>query len=164
MTNLYDGEYVVKVSIDKSVNPAREVYVLNRMTGQQIKVDHANGLELSFLNALGVKTKEDLVLVVNSRIAEPELPAIKKMLLYPNPVTGGVVSLRVPIGELKAAQLNGSAKVEIRNTNKRVVFKQQVQLDNQGRVTLNIGTLSGGMYVVKVSIGDKSFTSKMVKL
>jgi hypothetical protein len=164
MTNLYDGEYVVKVSIDKSVNPAREVYVLNRMTGQQIKVDHTNGLELSFLNALGVKAKEDLVLVVNSRSSEPELPAVKKLLLYPNPVTGGVVSLRVPMGELKPAQLNASAKVEIRNTNKRLVFKQQVQLDNQGRATLNIGTLSGGMYVVKVSIGNKSFTAKMVKL
>jgi hypothetical protein len=68
------------------------------------------------------------------------------------------------MGELKPAQLNASAKVEIRNTNKRLVFKQQVQLDNQGRATLNIGTLSGGVYVVKVSIGDKSFTAKMVKL
>ena len=164
MTNLYDGEYIVKVSVDKNVNPAREVYLLNRTTGQQIKVDHANGLELSFLNALGVKTKEDLVLVVNSRSAEPELPAIKKLLLYPNPVTGGVVSLRVPMGELKQGGINASAKVEIRNTNKRLVFKQQVQLDNQGRATLNIGALSGGVYVVKVSIGDKSFTAKMVKL
>jgi hypothetical protein len=43
-------------------------------------------------------------------------------------------------------------------------YKSNIQttgaLDNQGRATLNIGAFSGGVYVVKVSIGDKSFTGR----
>jgi hypothetical protein len=162
MTNLYDGEYLLKVSIDKSVSPVREVYVVNRVTKQQYKVDYTKGLELSFLNSI-VKNKEDLALVVNSQSIPNPVRTRKQLVVFPNPVTTNTVEVIVPNISGKMDMMNKPAYVEILSSNNQIVFTQNVTLDATGKTTLDVSSLTSGGYVVRVYVDRNSFTTKLIK-
>lgn len=162
MTNLYDGEYLLKVSIEKSVSPVREVYVINRVTKQQFRVDYTKGLELSFLNSI-TKTKDDLALVVNSQSIPTPVRTRTHLVVFPNPVTSGSVEVIVPNISGKADMVNKPARVEIFSSNNQIVFTQHVTLDAAGKVILDLSSLTSGGYVVRVYIDRNSFTTKLIK-
>lgn len=162
MSNLYDGEYLLKVSIDKSVSPVREVYVINRVTKQQYKVDYTKGLELSFLNSI-VKNKEDLALVVNSQSIPNPVRTRKQLVVFPNPVTTNTVEVIVPNISGKNDMMNKPAYVEILSSNNQIVFTQNVTLDAAGKATLDVSSLTSGGYVVRVYVDRNSFTTKLIK-
>jgi hypothetical protein len=162
MTNLYDGEYLLKVSIDKSVSPVREVYVVNRVTKQQYKVDYTKGLELSFLNSI-VKNKEDLALVVNSQSIPNPVRSRKQLVVFPNPVTSNTVEVIVPNISGKMDMMNTPAYVEILSSTNQIVFTQNVTLDAAGKATLDLSSLTSGGYVVRVYVDRSSFTTKLIK-
>jgi len=162
MSNLYDGEYLLKVSIDKSVSPVREVYVVNRVTKQQYKVDYTKGLELSFLNSI-TKTKDDLVLVVNSQSIPNPVRTRKQLVVFPNPVTTGTVEVIVPNISGKNDMMNKPARIEVFSSNNQVVFTQNVTLDATGKATLDFSSLTSGGYVVRVYLDRNSFTTKLIK-
>ena len=162
MTNLYDGEYLLKVSIDKSVSPVREVYVVNRVTKQQYKVDYTKGLELSFLNSI-VKNKEDLALVVNSQSIPNPVRSRKQLVVFPNPVTTNTVEVIVPNISGKMDMMNTPAYVEILSSTNQIVFTQNVTLDAAGKATLDVSSLTSGGYVVRVYVDRSSFTTKLIK-
>jgi hypothetical protein len=162
MTNLYDGEYVLKVSIDKSVSPVREVYVVNRVTKQQYKVDYRKGLELSFLNSI-VKNKEDLALVVNSQSIPTPVRTRSQLVVFPNPVTNGVVEVIVPNISGKMDMMNMPARIEIFSSNNQIVVTQNVTLDAGGKTLLDLSSLTSGGYVVRVYVQRSSFTTKLIK-
>jgi hypothetical protein len=162
MTNLYDGEYLLKVSIDKSVSPVREVYVVNRVTKQQYKVDYTKGLELSFLNSI-TKTKDDLALVVNSQSIPNPVRTRKQLVVFPNPVTTNTVEVIVPNISGKNDMMNKPAYVEILSSNNQIVFTQNVTLDATGKATLDVSSLTSGGYLVRVYVDRNSFTTKLIK-
>jgi hypothetical protein len=163
LSNLYTGAYVLKVSIDKHVRPEREMFVLNRVNGQHYRVDPEKGLDLEFSAALGEKTKDDLALVVNSRAVVAPIALSKELVVYPNPTVNGVMGLLVPLSAEPSDAFGRQARVEIRTVNHRLVIKTQVALDERGSSTVNIASLSAGMYVVRVEVGNKTFTAKLVK-
>jgi hypothetical protein len=162
MSNLYDGEYLLKVSIDKSVSPVREVYVVNRVTKQQYKVDYTKGLELSFLNSI-VKNKEDLALVVNSQSIPNPVRTRKQLVVFPNPVTTNTVEVIVPNISGKMDMMNKPARIEVFSSNNQIVFAQNVTLDATGKATLDVSSLTSGGYVVRVYVDRNSFTTKLIK-
>jgi hypothetical protein len=162
MSNLYDGEYLLKVSIDKSVSPVREVYVVNRVTKQQYKVDYTKGLELSFLNS-NTKTKDDLALVVNSQSIPNPVRTRSQLVVFPNPVTTGTVEVIVPNISGKMDMMNKPARIEIFSSNNQVVFTQKVTLDAAGKTSLDVSSLSSGGYAVRVYVDINSFTTKLIK-
>jgi hypothetical protein len=162
MSNLYDGEYLLKVSIDKSVSPVREVYVINRVTKQQYKVDYTKGLELSFLNSI-VKNKEDLALVVNSQSIPNPVRTRSQLVVFPNPVTTNTVEVIVPNISGKMDMMNKPARIEVFSSNNQVVFTQNVTLDATGKATLDVSSLTSGGYVVRVYVDRNSFTTKLIK-
>ena len=162
MTNLYDGEYLLKVSIDKSVSPVREVYVVNRVTKQQYKVDYTKGLELSFLNSI-TKTKDDLALVVNSQSIPNPVRTRSQLVVFPNPVTTGTVEVIVPNISGKLDMMNKPARIEVFSSNNQIVFTQNVTLDAAGKATLDVSSLISGGYVVRVYVDRNSFTTKLIK-
>jgi uncharacterized repeat protein (TIGR02543 family) len=163
MSNLYDGEYVLRVGLDKSVKSIYSIQVINRVSGEVFPVDLLNGLDLSFMNAAGVKTKDDLALVVNFRPALPPAPIVKKLVAYPNPVLDGNLNLIVPIRHVKSLQELKKARIEIRTVNKRLVLNQQLNLNELGNASVNIASLVSGIYVIHVSIDGKTFTEKIIK-
>ena len=162
MTNLYDGEYLLKVSIDKSVSPVREVYVVNRVTKQQYKVDYTKGLELSFLNSI-TKTKDDLALVVNSQSIPNTVRTRKQLVVFPNPVTTGIVEVIVPNISGKMDMMNKPARIEVFSSNNQIVFAENVTLNAIGKATLDLSSLTSGGYVLRVYVDRNSFTTKLIK-
>ena len=71
------------------------------------------------------------------------------MVIYPNPVDGDYVTIQTP--------LNGDKLVEVFDVNGRKVMERLLTTD-----TLNVGSISAGMYIVKVTVEDQSNVSKLI--
>jgi hypothetical protein len=137
---------------------------LNRNTNQQIKVDNIKGLDHAFLMSAGVKTKEDLALVVNSRriTTAPRLRS-NQLILYPNPVTTDKVEFAVPSIDGKTTQFNTLARMELIDNRGQIIQSQAVMLDAMGRGSIDLTGIAAGGYVVRIYLGKQVFTSKLLK-
>ena len=71
------------------------------------------------------------------------------MVIYPNPVDGDYVTIQTP--------LNGDKLVEVFDVNGRKVMERLLTTD-----TLNVGSISAGMYIVKVTVEGQSNVSKLI--
>ena len=71
------------------------------------------------------------------------------MVIYPNPVDGDYVTIQTP--------LNGDKLVEVFDVNGRKVMERLLTTD-----TLNVSSISAGMYIVKVTVEDQSNVSKLI--
>ena len=71
------------------------------------------------------------------------------MVIYPNPVNGDYVTIQTP--------LNGDKLVEVFDVNGRKVMERLLTTD-----TLNVGSISAGMYIVKVTVEGQSNVSKLI--
>ena len=71
------------------------------------------------------------------------------MVIYPNPVNGDYVTIQTP--------LNGDKLVEVFDINGRKVMERLLTTD-----TLNVGSISAGMYIVKVTVEGQSNVSKLI--
>jgi hypothetical protein len=162
--NLVDGEYIINVQPNKDVNPSREIYLLNRTTKQQIRVDNISGLDHAFLMSAGVKTKDDLALVVNSRriITAPRLRS-NQLVLYPNPVTTDRVDFAVPSIDGKTTQFNSLARMELIDNTGQIILSEPVMLDAMGRGSIDLTGVASGGYIVRIYLGRQMFTSKLLK-
>ena len=72
-----------------------------------------------------------------------------EMAIYPNPVDGDYVTIQTP--------LNGDKLVEVFDVNGRKVMERLLTTD-----TLNVGSISAGMYIVKVTVEGQSNVSKLI--
>jgi hypothetical protein len=161
--NLVDGEYIINVQPNKDVNPSREIYLLNRTTNQQIRVDNISGLDHAFLMSAGVKTKDDLALVVNSRRIAPVLRSRRELIVYPNPVTTDRVEFAVPSIDGKTTQFNTLARMELIDNRGQIILSQALMLDAMGRGSIDLAGIASGGYVVRIYLGKQVFTSKLLK-
>jgi hypothetical protein len=71
------------------------------------------------------------------------------MVIYPNPVDGDYVTIQTP--------LNGDKLVEVFDVNGRKVMERLLTTN-----TLNVGSISAGMYIVKVTVEGQSNVSKLI--
>ena len=72
------------------------------------------------------------------------------MVIYPNPVDGDYVTIQTP--------LNGDKLVEVFDVNGRKVMERLLLTTN----TLDVSSISAGMYIVKVTVEDQSNVSKLI--
>ena len=71
------------------------------------------------------------------------------MVIYPNPVDGDYVTIQTP--------LNGDKLVEVFDVNGRKVMERLLTTN-----TLNVSSISAGMYIVKVTVEGQSNISKLI--
>jgi hypothetical protein len=71
------------------------------------------------------------------------------MVIYPNPVDGDYVTIQTP--------LNGDKLVEVFDVNGRKVMERLLTTN-----TLNVSSISAGMYIVKVTVEGQSNVSKLI--
>ena len=76
-------------------------------------------------------------------------PETLEMNIYPNPVNGNFVTIQTPI--------NGVKYVEVFDITGKRLINTSLNAD-----TLEVSSLSAGMYIIKVTIEGKSKTSKLV--
>jgi hypothetical protein len=74
--------------------------------------------------------------------------------LYPNPVPNGQYSIRTP-------GLTGEVTLEMTNLLGQSVYTRILQVRDH-QVNINSSDLSHGIYMVKLTQGDQSYTSKLI--
>ena len=74
--------------------------------------------------------------------------------VYPNPVTNGLFSIRTP-------GLSGEVSLEISNILGQKVMAQSLQVDGN-QVNVDAQGLASGIYLVKLSQNNESFTTKVI--
>ena len=88
------------------------------------------------------------VVIVEAGLSIGEVDSLE-MVIYPNPVNGDYVTIQTP--------LNGDKLVEVFDINGRKVMERLLTTD-----TLNVGSISAGMYIVKVTVEGQSNVSKLI--
>ena len=162
MWNLGDRDYVLRINLTQNVDPQREIFLLNRTTGQTTKVDNQGTFDYAFRPVTGVRTKDDLAIVFNTTRIAPTPRNRKELVVFPNPTTAGVVQISIPntTGKLNLSQ---DAQVELFDGSGRMVMQGQLEMLGNGMGQLEIGELASGSYAVKVSVGGKVFMTKLIK-
>jgi hypothetical protein len=90
---------------------------------------------------------DDLSIFSNSLSTQD--PEILEMNIYPNPVNGNFVTIQTPV--------NGVKYVEVFDITGKRLINTSLSAD-----TLEVSSLSAGMYLVKVTVEGQSKTSKLV--
>jgi hypothetical protein len=161
MWNLYPSEYVLRVGL-QSMDPAREVWLLDRSSGRSVKVT-GDRLDHSFIQAAGVANKDDLLLVVHLRVPGAKEDGSEEILLYPNPSVTEKVSFAVPMEGLTPDGGRLSSTAEVVDLSGTLRLSKKVELDGSGRGVLEVPTLNRGTYVLRIQVGGKVFISKMIR-
>ncbi len=89
----------------------------------------------------------------SSRIAENILDKAS-LSLYPNPNKGAF--------EIKVAALTGMATLEVYDAMGRVVYSSKFELSGSDQIPVVLSNAAGGVYAVKLTVGERGFTAKTV--
>jgi hypothetical protein len=162
MWNLNDKDYVLQVNLTEYVDPQCEIFLLNKTTCQTTKVDNTGTFDYAFRPSVGLKTKDDLALVINTSRIAPAAHLSKDMVVFPNPTSDGLVRFTIP---KTAAGLNlgEGGQIELFDGGGRKVMQRVVQLIGSRVGQIDLGNLTNGVYTLKVMIGQHVFTSKVIK-
>jgi hypothetical protein len=163
MWNLYDQNYVLRFNLTNNVSQDREVLLLNRATGQTIKIPNNTIYNHSFTPPTGIKTNDQFALIFNTRPFVPKPRSRKDLSIFPNPVNNSsLINLTLPTGSIKANQSN-TAKVEVYDMRGRVITVGRVQFVGEEPTSFDIGDLPTGSYSIRVSVNGKTHISNIIK-
>jgi hypothetical protein len=162
MWNLNDQTYVLRFNLTDYLEPQREIFLLNRTTGQTTKLPNNGILDIEFIPNVGIRTKDDLAIVFNSSkiVAAPRTR--KTAEVFPNPITNGIVQFTVPNNDSKST-LTSRVNVEVQDQSGRLVSGGVVSINTIGNGQLDISDLPAGVYSFKIYVGTKVFINKIVK-
>jgi hypothetical protein len=159
--NLSASAYILRIGL-KDLAADREVWLLDRASGVKVEVK-AEGLEHAFTQASGNARKDDLVLVVHKRLPVTRDDGSSGMQLYPNPTTTGRVSFTLPTADWRPQVGRISSTVEVVDLSGTVRMTRYVTLDGKGQGELDASPLQSGAYILRVAVGDRVFTTKMIR-
>ena len=162
MWNLNDRDYVLQLNLTQYVDPQREIFLLNRVSGIATKVDNTGILDFAFRPTVGVRTKDDLAIVFNTSRIAPKPRNRKELVVFPNPTTTGIVQFSIPntTGKLNLSQ---GAQAEVFDATGRSVMIGDVEMVGGSVGQLDLTNLSDGAYTMKVTIGGQVFMTKVIK-
>ena len=162
MWNLNDRDYVLQLNLTQYVDPQREIFLLNRVSGIATKVDNTGILDFAFRPTVGVRTKDDLAIVFNTSRIAPKPRSRKDLVVFPNPTTTGIVQFSIPntTGKLNLSQ---GAQAEVFDATGRSVMIGDVEMVGGSVGQLDLTNLSDGAYTMKVTIGGQVFITKVIK-
>ena len=162
MWNLNDRDYVLQLNLTQYVDPQREIFLLNRVSGIATKVDNTGILDFAFRPTVGVRTKDDLAIVFNTSRIAPKPRSRKDLVVFPNPTTTGIVQFSIPntTGKLNLSQ---GAQAEVFDATGRSVMIGDVEMVGGSVGQLDLTNLSDGAYTMKVTIGGQVFMTKVIK-
>ena len=83
---------------------------------------------------------------------------LKKLQVYPNPITDGLVNIEIP------TYFSSDLEFIISNIAGQVVYATQKRMDSNGKVRLSNLQLSTGIYILEVidSKSDKKLSQKLI--
>ena len=162
MWNLNDQDYVLRFTLTDYLEPQREIFLLNKTTGQTTKLNNNSILDIEFRPNTGIRTKDDLAIVFNSTRIAPPVRTRKRAEVFPNPVTNGIVQFSIPNTDLKTTPIT-RVNVEVQDQSGRLVSGGVVTLNLNGNGQIDISDLPAGIYSFKVLVGSRVYINKIVK-
>lgn len=159
-TNLLNKTYLVSFDMTNSIDPRREVYLLDRTSGKKTILPLGSKYEYMFIQPLDQRTKNDLSIVFNSMKLPLLTRSRKQLVAFPNP-SNGIVRFVLP--ETAGVVDLRKTSVQVLNTAGLVVLSQDAALDQDGIGSLDVGKLNTGIYIVKVTIGNKTFVTNIIR-
>ena len=85
---------------------------------------------------------------------------IGKLNIYPNP-SAGLLNIRMP-GETGLSYVGSQLQVQVVNLSGQSILKDGLPLSGE-LATLNIEGIPAGVYVLRVSLGERTYLSKLIK-
>ena len=113
-----------------------------------------------FIQPLDQRTKNDLSIVFNSMKLPLLTRSRKQLVAFPNP-SNGIVRFVLP--ETAGVVDLRKTSVQVLNTAGLVVLSQDATFDQDGIGSLDVGELNTGIYIVKVTIGNKTFVTNIIR-
>lgn len=162
MWNLNDQDYVLRFILTDYLESQREIFLLNRTTGQTTKLPNNGTLDFEFRPSVGIRTKDDLAIVFNSTKILPAPRTRKRVEVFPNPVSSGVVQFSIPNSDSKSATVT-RVNIEVQDQSGRLVSGGVISLSTNGTGQLDVSDLPAGIYSFKVLVGSRVYINKIVK-
>lgn len=162
MWNLNEIDYVLRFDLTDYLEPQREIFLLNRTTGQTTKLNNNGTLDVEFRPNPGSRNKDDFAIVFNSSRILPKPRTRKTAEVFPNPISNGIVQFTVPNTDVKSIS-QSRVNIEVQDQSGRLISGGVVQIDNNGNGQLDISDLPAGVYSFKIQVGSRTFINKIVK-
>lgn len=162
MWNLNDQNYVLRFNLTDYLEPQREIFLLDKTTGQTTKLPNNGILDIEFRPNVGIRTKDDLAIVFNSSKIVPVPRARKTAEVFPNPITNGIIQFSLPNIDTKSALIS-RVNVEVQDQSGRLVSGGVISLNASGTGQLDVSDLPSGIYSFRIYVGGKVFINKIVK-
>jgi len=155
ITGYTTDSYTFVVSTE-NIQANFEAFLMDNYTGTLTQLTETENT-ISFnvdANIPESKAEDRFSLVLdNSSLGTAESPFGKNFSLYPNP-THGYCSIKTP-------NLSGEVNVEITNVLGQQVFVQNLSVE-AGQVNINTDEFSAGVYVLKLTQDNQSFSFKLI--
>lgn len=162
MWNLNEIDYVLRFDLTDYLEPQREIFLLNRTTGQTTKLNNNGTLDVEFRPNPGSRNKDDFAIVFNSTRILPKPRTRKTAEVFPNPISNGIVQFTVPNTDVKSIS-QSRVNIEVQDQSGRLVSGGVVHVDNNGNGQLDVSDLPAGVYSFKIQVGSRTFINKIVK-
>ena len=163
LTNLYDQDYIMRLDFSNDIDPRREIFLINKVTGTKQKLDLTKSFDYEFRPQSGVKSVLDYAIVINSGKIESMPIVAKSLVVVNNPVVNGVLKFALPVSETQTNLSINKSQVYLLDLSGRVLVSKSILNSNNVYESLNIEKLSNGVYILKVNSNGETFTKKIIK-
>lgn len=155
--NFTTGSYQFTVNASGFTIPA---YLEDQFTGQFTLLDSSNAMVIPFSvdDTIAASSALDRFRIVfsNVTLGLNDSALANAISLYPNPVTSNSISIQgLPVNEI--------ATINIYNISGQLISSQEAQTSNGGINNLEIPSLTNGIYMVNVAVGEFTTTVKLIK-
>jgi hypothetical protein len=146
MWNLGNKEYVLRVDLRDYIESNREVFILNKSTGESTKIEKNTFFDYAFHPSIGTSTDDKFAIVFNI-----------------TPAYNGEIRITTPNQETNLVNNKISSTVEIINSQGVILKRISPKINADRTLACNVEDLPIGIYTIKTSIDGMIYFNKLVK-
>lgn len=163
MWNLGNKEYVLRIDLRNYIDANREVFLLNKTTGQSTKIEKDTFFDYTFQPGTGITTDDKLSIVFNTSPIKNQKRSRNSLTVSPNPISSSELKITIPTDEINLSNNKVITSVEIINVQGFVLKRYSPQINSSNAISLNVEDLPFGVYTLKTSIDGKTYFNKIIK-
>ena len=161
ITNYIVNDYTMAINLD--ILPGRNVFIKDNFTGVQTPVNQGIQTLVNFNvdpnNQMSIAPNRFEIVFQNVTLSADDHTSLENTIrLYPNPVVDGILNIDTAGIEME------ESVIRIYNTIGQQVVTKKVEVNTGGIIRItNLHELSDGVYIIKLTIGDRSVIQRFIK-
>ena len=163
MWNLGNKEYVLRVDLRDYMESNREVFILNKSTGESTKIEKNTFFDYAFHPSIGTSTDDKFAIIFNISPINNKRSGHNAVVVFPNPVYNGEIRITIPNQEINVVNNKISSTVEIINSQGVILKRVSLKINADRTLACNVEDLPIGIYTIKTSIDGMVYFNKLVK-